>query len=311
MPLRLDLGDGVVVADFVRASLRPGAQFGDHVEHFDVGDQLFERHGQPALDPACRVDHNGRPSHQAAPEPHLVLVRRLHVIEVGGRARRRPPRQPDMARQLPCRQRCLKVRGRPKGGGAGLDIDVRGEGAVAHRRAGSGQLGQHDRGQRLGVAERDRPRHGDRCHGPHQGKGGDDRHLAVAGEVDQPLCHGNIQRPGRVGIDDGVAVRTGAKVIVADPAKIPDHLETVHDLRRAAGEDEWKLVGQRHLRVGREVVAQVVVHVLRLDLRRDHLQHVEVLGQLEVLNIVAGRACAPAPLQIGGVGRTGPGLKHQ
>ena len=88
MALRLDFLNGVGVANFIRPSLRPGAQLGDHVEHFNICDQLLERYAQSALDPACRMDHHARPGHQATPQPHLVLVRRLHVVQVGRRPRR-------------------------------------------------------------------------------------------------------------------------------------------------------------------------------------------------------------------------------
>ena len=94
-------------------------------------------------------------------------------------------------------------------------------------------------------------------------------------------------------VDDGVAVRPSAELVIAQPTKIADHLEAIHHLWRPAGEDEGKFVRMGHLGVGGEVVTKVIVHVLGFNLRRDHLQHIKVMRQLEVINVI-GRRPRPA-----------------
>ena len=257
------------------------------------------------------MDDDGRPCHQASPQRELCLVGRLNVIDVGRRPAGAAPWQIDEPRQLTGNERGAEMLRSPEGRGTGFHIHIRGEGAIADRRARVHQLCQGDRRQRLGMAERHRRLDGDRRHRPHQGEWRDDRHLAVAGEIDQPLCHRNVDLARRVGVDDGVAMALCRKFVIAQATEVTQDLEALDHLRRAAAEDEGQLVGHCELRIHGEVMPHIHRHILRLDQRRHHLQHIEMLGQLDqLLKIPPGAGTAPA-FQVGGVRRAGPGLEDE
>ena len=65
------------------------------------------------------------------------------------------------------------------------------------------------------------------------------------------------------------------------------------------------------LRIHREVMPQIHRHILRFDKRWHHLQHVEMLGQLDQLAKIAAGAGAPPAFKIGGVGCAGTRLEDQ
>ena len=73
-----------------------------------------------------------------------------------------------------------------------------------------------------------------------------------------PCAHRDIELARRIGVDHGVAVDAVPETPFGQPARKPDHLEPVAHLRRAAREDEERLVGERQLRSGDGVVAQAV-----------------------------------------------------
>ncbi len=201
--------------------------------------------------------------------------------------------------------------GRAEGGRAGFHVDVRGERPVGHRRTGPDELGERDGGECFGVGKRDRAGHRDRGHGAHQRERGDNRHLPGAGEVDQALQHRHIERARRVGVDDRVAVRIGRELGIAQPAKVADHLESVLHLRRAACVDEGDFVGMAKLSFEREIVPDMGGDVLGFDQRGDHVEHVEMLGQLDQIAEVFVRAGTAALDAIRGVRTACAGLEGE
>ena len=200
---------------------------------------------------------------------------------------------------------------RAKGRRAGFHIDIRSEGAIADGRAGACQLCQGDGGKRLGMAQGHRRLDGDRGHRAHQREGRHNRHLAVAGEINQPLCHRDVDLARRVGVDDGVAVAFGFEFGIAQPAKIAQHFEAFHHLRRAAAENERQLVGLGQLRFHGEIVPDIHRHILRLCQRRHHLKHIEMLRQLDQLAEICGRPRAASAFKIGGMRRAGTRLEDK
>ena len=66
----------------VRSRLR--AQFGNHLQHFRVGDEFLVGDAQPALEPPGGVDDHRCPTKQTPPEAKLVFIGGLHVVEIGG-----------------------------------------------------------------------------------------------------------------------------------------------------------------------------------------------------------------------------------
>ena len=129
--------------------------------------------------------------------------------------------------------------------------------------------------------------------------------LPGPGEIDDALRHRNVELARRVGVDDGVAMGAGPELVLRQAARQPDHLEAVLDLRRAAREDEGKLVGQRQLRAVDGIVAKAVVDILRLDAGAKHVQHVEMLHQPQQILEIGQRARPPAAFEIGDVRRAG------
>ena len=134
MPARADFRQRAE-ADIRAVRRRLVAHFGDHLQDFHVRDQLFIGHGQSALEPAGGMDDDGRPCHQAPPQRELCLVGRLNVIDVGRRPAGAAPWQIDYPRQLTGNERGAEMLRSPEGRGTGFHIHIRGEGAVANRRA--------------------------------------------------------------------------------------------------------------------------------------------------------------------------------
>ena len=218
---------------------------------------------------------------------------------------------PQQAGQLTCPQTGLDLLRRTEGRRSGLHVDIGGKGAVADRRSGPYQLGKRDRRQRFGMAEGQGPGHGHRRHRSHQAEGRDDGQLAALCKVDQALCHRDIELARRIGVDDRVADRGGQEFVLRQSAKVPDHRQAILDLRRAAGKDGGYFVGQEKLRLGHGVVAQMKRHILRLDDRAQHVQHIEVLRQpYQVLEILQ-RGRTPPPDKIRRMRRAGTGENGQ
>ena len=127
----------------------------------------------------------------------------------------------------------------------------------------------------------------------------------------KPLGHRNVQLPGRVGVDDRVAMALGGKFVLRQPAKVAQHLEAVLHLSLPARKDERHLVAQRQLRPHGLVMPHLGAHILRFHQRRDHVEDVEGLCKLHEFTKVPRRP-GPAPaLQVRRMGAPRAGLKHQ
>ena len=287
------------------------AHFGNHLQHFHVGDEFLVGDAQPALKPAGGMDHDGGPGHEASPKRKLGLVRRLRVVDVGGRTAGAAPGKIDQSGKLACDQRGAEMFRRPKGWRAGFHVDIRGEGAIADRRPRTGKLGERDGGKCLGMAQCHRRFHGDRRHGAHQCEWCNDRQLPMACKIYQPLRHRNVDLAARVGVDDLVAVTFRHECFVVEASKITDHLETFAHLRGAAAEDVRKPVGFDKLRLHGEVLAQFGRHILRFDQGRYHLQNVEMLRHLYQFVKISCRSRAASPLKIRGMGCAGACLEDE
>ena len=257
------------------------------------------------------MDHHGGPGHEAPPQRELCLVRRLRIIDVGGRPAGAAPGKVDQPRELAGDKRGAKMFRRSEGRRARFHVNIRRKGAIADGRARTGKLGERYGGKRLGMAECHGRLDGDRRHRAHQCEGGDDRQLPMAGEIDQPLRHRDVDLARRIGVDDGVAVAFRHEAIIVEAAKIAHHLETFTHLRGAAAEDVRQLVGFQKLRFHGEVVAQIGWNILRFDQGRHHLQHVKMLRHFHKLAKIAGRSRATSPFQVGGMGRAGARLEHE
>ena len=77
------------------------------------------------------------------------------------------------------------------------------------------------------------------------------------------------------------------------------HRKRVLDLFAAAGKNEKWFTAQRQLGFGNLVMTQVHRDVLRLDVGRLQVQHVEVLAELDNIARVLERAGALAAIEIG------------
>ena len=252
-----------------------------------------------------------RVGHEVGPEPHMILPRPLHVGGVRGRPGGRAPRQADMARQLPGGDRHADMGRRAEGGGAGLHVDVRRKPAIADRRAGAGELRQRDPRQAFGMLQDQRALDRDRGHGARKAEGGDDRHLAMAGKVDDALGHRLVDLARRVGVDDGGRPDLIAELLLRQPHGEADHGKAVLHLPAPARIDEKRLVGQGQLAPHHRVMAQMGGNVLRFGRRADLVDHVEALMQLQRLFIGFQRSGTAAPDAVGRVGAAGAGRKDQ
>ena len=196
-----DLGDRVE-AEGRLVDLEGHEDLGHHLEDLGVDDQLLERRGQAALEPAGALVEQVHPAHDRAPHRHLGLVGRLGIDDARGRRVRRPPRQAIAARQLARRERRLDVLWRAERRRAGAHVDVRGEPAVDHRRPGSDELGERDHEQRLGVLLGERAGEGHRGHRAGQRERGRHHRLTVEGHLDEAVGHRSVEPERRVRVDD-------------------------------------------------------------------------------------------------------------
>ncbi len=154
------------------------------------------------MHPAGAMFQQMRAAHQGTPERHLALIGRLRVDLVRGRDIRGSEGHADMTGELARGLRGLDVFGRSEGRRAGAHVDVGGEAAIQHRRAGPHDLGQHDPRHRLGMLLDQRPGQRHRRHRARQREGRDRQRLAMLGHRDQPLGHRDVELQRRVGVDD-------------------------------------------------------------------------------------------------------------
>ena len=173
----------------------------------------FDAVSPPSSQPAAWMMTLHAAEHRAE-EAHHGLVHRLGVDGVrrvrGGGA----VREADVARELPARERSLEVLRRAEGRRARLHVDVRGERAVDDGGARPDDLGQRHPGERLGVLERQRACERDRRHRACERERRDHRQLPGLREVDQPHAHRDVELPGRVAVDDGVAAGGGGELVL-------------------------------------------------------------------------------------------------
>ena len=164
------------------------------------------------------------------------------------------------------------------------------------------ELRERDARQRLRMLQRQRARDGDRRHGAGEAERRHDHGLAVAREIDDALRHGAVEHARRVAVDDRVAVGAAAEGVLGEAARQPDEGEAVLDLLGAASHHDRHLVREGELRPHHGVVAQVDGHVLRLRVIAEHVQHVEMLAELDQLEEVRERARAAAAIEVAHVG---------
>ena len=189
------------------------------LDHLHIEHDLLEGGGEPALEPARRVVVQVCAAEHAAPERHLGLVDRLAVGR-GRRVRgRRAIGQPVAPRKLAARDVRLGVLRRPEGGRPRTHVDVRGVGAVEHRRPGARELGERDAEERFRVLLGEPGGERDRGHRAHQRERRDRHHLAVLRHRDQAFRHRLVEAPGAVDGDDGGDPRVGAHLVERHPAR--------------------------------------------------------------------------------------------
>ena len=126
--------------------------------------------------------------------------------------------------------------GVPKAGAPGPHVDVRGERAVDHRRAGPDDLRQRDEEERLGILLGERAGQRDRAHraGERERRGHD--RLAVQGHLHQAVAHRAVEAERRVRVDDGHQGGFAEEVVARHPADEAGDLEGVVDRARAEPE---------------------------------------------------------------------------
>ena len=214
-------------------------------------------------------------------QAHHRLVHRLCVDGVGCVGGRRAVRQADVARELAARNRGLEVLGRPEGRRARLHVDVRRKCPVDDGRTRPHRLRQRNACERLGVLQGERAGERDRCHRTGKREGRDDRELPRSCEVDQPGAHRDVELSRRVAVDHRVAAGRRREGLLVDAVSDAEQLEPVGDLPTAARIEVRHLVGERQVRHTRFEMTELQGHVLRFDARSRHVDHVEVLRQLD------------------------------
>src|SRR6266478_3136650 len=131
----------------------------------------------------------------------------------------------------------------------------------------------------------------------------DDEHLARGCEINDAVGHRYVELQRRVRIDDGVGVRTRAELFGRNAVREADELEVVGDLLAAAREYEGNLVAEHELRARDLEMTDVDGNVLRLGGPAEHVDHLEVLTQLDQIAEILERAGAPSAGRIHDVRR--------
>ena len=203
-----------------------------HLQDLGVDDQLLERRGQAALEPAGALVEQVDAAHDRAPHGHLRFVGRLGVDDVRRGRVRRAPGQAVAAGELAAGERALDRLRRPERRRAGPHVHVRGERAVDHRGAGPDDLRQCDEEERLGVLLGERARQRDRAHRAGQGERRRHHGLAVERHLHQAVAHRPVEPERRVRVDDRHQRRLAQEVVAGDAPDQARDLERV--LRPAA-----------------------------------------------------------------------------
>ena len=196
------------------------------------------------------------------------------------------------------------VLGRPERRRARLHVDVRGEAAVDHRRAGPDGLGQDHACQRFSVLLGQGARQGDRRHRTGQRERRDTDGLVVGGELHDPLEHRGIEPERRARVDDREDRRLAIELLGVDAARDADHLEGVDVALPAEAVGVDRLVHQGQGVERRVEVPDAVVQVDGLDrVAGQEMDRVERLAQAQQVLVVDPVADPPAAVEVGHVGR--------
>ena len=156
-------------------------EFGHRLKHFTIDDQFLEIGDKAALAPAGGMIDQVAVPVDRAPQRHLGFPHGLGVDGVRRAAGAGPIGKAVAPRQLAAGDVGEGIFRRAEGRGARLHVDIRGEAAIDHRRAGPHQLCQRDAEQRLCILLCQGACQGHRRHRAHQGERGDHRGLAHLG----------------------------------------------------------------------------------------------------------------------------------
>src|SRR3954454_15479 len=259
---------------------------------------------EAALHPACAVHQQVDAALDRAPQREDRLIGRLRIERVRGADVRRPVWQSVAPSKLATDHRGPHVFRGPERGSARLHVDVRGEAAVDDRRARVDRLGQHHRGERLGVLLRERAGERHRPPRPRQREGRDADDLVVAGELHDPLEHRRVEPERRARVHDREHRRLTVDRRLVDAAGDPDHLEDVDVALAAEAVAVDRLVHQRQRVEGRPEVTDAVMEVDGLHgVARQEMDRVEHLREPQQVLVVGTVADPAAPIEIGDVGR--------
>ena len=206
MAARAGLGDGIQGQRCGR-DLERAQVLRHHLQQLGVDDQLLERCGQPAFEPACRMHDQVGAAADRGPQRQRALVRGLRVHGVGRRHAAGPVRQAVAPGELAAGLGGFGIFGRPERRRTETHVDVGSEGAVDDRSARAHDLRQRDAGQGLGILLRQGAGQRDRGHGPGQGERRDADGLARRRQLDQAIGHRHVQLQRRVRVDDAAQGR--------------------------------------------------------------------------------------------------------
>ena len=261
---------------------------------------------QAALHPTRAVHQEVDAAHHRSPEREDAFVRSLRVEGVGRTDVAAAVRHAVSPAELPADHGGAHVLGRAECRRAGLHVDVAGEPAVHHRRAGVDQLDEGDAGEGFGVLLGECTAERDRGHRSGEREGGDHHGLVVEGELDHALSHRDVEPERRVGVDDGDDRRFALERRHVDAACDADHLEAVDVALTPEAVAVQALVGHGEDVVRGFEVSDRRVDVDRLDrIARHVVDDVEHLRQAEQILEALAVADAAHAVTVDVVGRTG------
>jgi hypothetical protein len=81
MPTRGDFGDGIQ-ADFVSVHDQRLEDFGEHLQHLHVDDELLVGRTQPSLEPPGAMNENVATTEERSPQAHLRFINGLTVDDI-------------------------------------------------------------------------------------------------------------------------------------------------------------------------------------------------------------------------------------
>ena len=126
--------------------------------------------------------------------------------------------------------------GVPKAGAPGPHVDVRGERAVDHGRAGPDDLRQRHEEERLGILLGECAGQRDRAHRSGEREGRCHDRLAVQSHLHQAIAHRSVEAERRIRVDDGHQGGFAEEVVARHPSDETGDLQGVLD--RAGAEPE-------------------------------------------------------------------------